>query len=56
MSAGLMVWCVVLALLGLNLALVAWLILRLTVGGFWATLGFQAMLATTIFGILQLIP
>ena len=56
MSAGLLVWCVVLAFLGLNLAIVAWLILRLTIGGIAATLGFHAILATTIFGIIQLIP
>ena len=56
MSAGILVWTVVLAFLGLNIALVAWLVLRLTVGGFWATLGFQAVLVTTIWGILQLTP
>ena len=55
MSAGLLVWAVVLAFLGLNTALVAWLVLRLTVGGLWAAVGFQAILLATICGILQLI-
>ena len=56
MSAGILVWCVVLAFLGLNMATVAWLVLRLTVGGMWAMIGFQAVLLTTVFGIIQLIP
>ena len=56
MSAGLLVWCLVLAFFGLNLALVAWLILRVTLGAFWATVGFQAMVLTTIWGILSLVP
>ena len=55
MSAGLLVWAVVLAFLGLNTALVAWVVLRFTVGGFWAMVGFQAVLLTTICGILSLI-
>lgn len=56
MSAGILVWCVVLAFFGLNLALVAWAMLRLTIGGFWAMLGFQTILLTTVWGILSLIP
>lgn len=56
MSTGLMVWCLVLAYLGLNTALVAWLILRLTAGGLWATVGFHTILVTTLWGILSLIP
>lgn len=55
MSAGLLVWCVILAFLGLNTALVAWVVLRLTAGGFWAMIGFQAVLVTTIWGIVSLI-
>ncbi len=56
MSAGLIVWCLVLAFFGLNLALVAWVMLRLAIGGVAATLGFQAILLTTVWGILSLIP
>lgn len=56
MSAGLMVWCVVLAFLGLNTALVAWVVLRFTAGGLWAMLGFHTILLTTVWGILSLIP
>ena len=56
MSADILVWVVVLAFLGLNTALVAWVVLRVAVGGFWAALGFQAVLLTTIWGILSLIP
>lgn len=55
-SAGILVWCVILAFFGLNLALVAWLVLRLAIGGIAATLGFQAILLTTVWGILSLIP
>lgn len=55
-SAGLIVWCLVLAFFGLNLALVAWVMLRLAIGGVAATLGFQAILLTTVWGILSLIP
>ena len=55
MSAGLLVWYI-LAFLGLNLALVAWLILRVTIGGFWAMIWLQTVLLTTVWGILSLIP
>jgi hypothetical protein len=56
MSAGIFIGNVVLVLLGVSLTLIVWVILRLTVGGFWAFLGFCAILLTTVWGLFQLIP
>ena len=56
MSAGVLIGCVVLGLFGSAVALYAWFVLRLTVGGFWAFLGFSVTLVTTIWVLFQLIP
>ena len=54
MSAA--VFVIVLGLFGvLTMSLVAWLILRLIVGGFWAFLGFHVTLVTTVWVLSQLI-
>ena len=55
MSAGLLVWAVVLAFLGLNLGLVAWLSLRFTLGPIWALIAFNSTLACTIWAVFGLI-
>lgn len=48
------IWGIVLAFFGLNTALIAWLIVRLTVGPVWALIGFNAVLVGTCFGIISL--
>lgn len=48
------IWGVVLAFFGLNIALIAWLIVRLTAGPVWALIVFNAVLAGTYFGIISL--
>lgn len=48
------IWCVVLGFLGLNMALVAWFVLRFTVGAFWALVGFNAVLVGTCLSIVEL--
>jgi len=56
MSTGLLVWCLVLAFVGLNLALIVWITLRLSVGAAAAQLGFYIMLASTCWAIFSLVP
>ena len=56
MSAGVLIWAVVLSFLGINSALIAWFILRFTAGPMWALVGFNAVLMTTIYCVVQLIP
>lgn len=48
------IWGVVLAFFGLNTALIAWFILRFTVGPIWALIGFNAVLVGTCFVIASL--
>lgn len=55
MTAGILIWCLVLAFFGLNMSLVAWVILRFTAGPFWALVAFNAVLVGTCYGILQLV-
>jgi len=54
-TAGLLIWCIVLAFLGLNTALVAWFLLRLSAGPIYALVAFNAMLFATCWGIIQLV-
>ena len=49
MSAGLLIGCIVLAFFGFNLALVAWIVLRLMVDGIWALVGFYTILLATMW-------
>lgn len=48
------VWAVVLAFFGLNTALIAWVVLRFTVGALGALVGFNVVLAGTVFSIISL--
>ena len=48
------IWGAVLAFFGLNIALITWLIMRLTVGPIWALVVFSVALAATYFGIISL--
>ena len=49
------VWGAVLGFFGLNIALLAWLAVRITVGPIWALIVFYAVLAGTYFGIISLL-
>ena len=53
-TPGLLIWCVVLAFLGLNAALVGWLVIRFTFGPWWALVVFNAVLIATIYHIYSL--
>lgn len=53
-SGPMIVWAVVLAFLGISTALIAWLIVRLTVGPLSALVVFNAVLVGTYFAIISL--
>lgn len=55
MTNGLLIWCIVLAFLGLNSALIAWFIVRLTAGPIWALVAFNVILGVTCFAIFQFV-
>ena len=50
-----MVWAIVLAFFGLNVALAGWLVVRFTAGPVWAMATFNLILIMTIYGILQIV-
>lgn len=53
MTSATLIWCVVLAFFGLNVAVAGWLVLRFTVGAWSALIGFNAILIATCYGIIQ---
>ncbi len=49
------VWGAVLGFFGLNIALLAWLAVRITIGPIWALVVLNAVLTGTYFGIISLL-
>lgn len=55
MTTSIAIWCTVLAFFGLNTAVVAYFVVRITTNALWGLLAFNAILMATCWGIVQIV-